>query len=122
MIADAPARRCNYRATSGNINNNAIYTGIKQMPSSEWHWEQGTKFATEAIKAGLLLNGAAAIALMTFANNHDLTTNLAKAVRIFALGAGISFLAFFAAFMSQRDYGNAVSPTGKRRDRFRGAV
>ena len=37
------------------------------MASQEWHWEQGTKYAAEGIKATLLLNGAAAIALMTFA-------------------------------------------------------
>ena len=36
------------------------------MASQEWHWEQGTKYAVEGIKTTLLLNGAAAIALMTF--------------------------------------------------------
>jgi len=40
------------------------------MVSQEWHWEQAGKFAVESIKTTLLLNGAAAIALMTFANTR----------------------------------------------------
>ena len=39
---------------------------------SEWHWEQGTKYAVESIKTALLVNGAVGIALMTFANAQDL--------------------------------------------------
>lgn len=38
-----------------------------ELASAEWHWEQGTKYAVEGIKTALLLNGAAAISLMTFA-------------------------------------------------------
>ena len=40
--------------------------------SSEWHWEQGTKYAVESIKTALLVNGAAGIVLMTFANVQNL--------------------------------------------------
>jgi hypothetical protein len=36
------------------------------MASSEWHWKHGAKYAAEGIKTALLLNGAPAIALMTF--------------------------------------------------------
>jgi hypothetical protein len=42
---------------------------------SHWHWEQGTKYAVEGIKTTLLLNGAAAIALMTFATTSPAISN-----------------------------------------------
>ena len=36
--------------------------------SSEWHWEQGTKYAVESIKSALLVNGAAGVALTNVQN------------------------------------------------------
>ena len=36
--------------------------------SSEWHWEQGTKYAVESIKSALLVNGAARVALTNVQN------------------------------------------------------
>jgi hypothetical protein len=35
-------------------------------PDQQWHWGEGTKYAIEGMKALLLLNGGAAIALLTF--------------------------------------------------------
>jgi hypothetical protein len=60
------------------------------MATSEWHWQQGTKFAIEGIKTSLLLNGAAAIALMTFANAHQVSASLIRAIAVFAMGAAVS--------------------------------
>jgi hypothetical protein len=68
-----------------------------EMASQQWHWEQGTKYAAEGIKTTLVLNGAAAIALMTFA-----TTNTQK-------------VAFLAAYLVQLYFGNAE---GTPLDRF----
>ena len=39
-------------------------------PDQEWHWGEGTKYAIEGMKALLLLNGGAAIALLTFIGNR----------------------------------------------------
>ena len=39
------------------------------MANSEWHWTEGNKYALEAIKALLLINGGAAVALLAFAGN-----------------------------------------------------
>jgi hypothetical protein len=48
---------------------------------SHWHWEQGTKYAVEGIKTTLLLNGAAAIALMTFATANEFSFLLCRFFR-----------------------------------------
>jgi hypothetical protein len=45
---------------------------------SHWHWEQGTKYAVEGIKTTLLLNGVAAIALMTFATTNEFCVDTAQ--------------------------------------------
>jgi hypothetical protein len=73
------------------------------LPSAEWHWEQGLKFATEAMKTSLLLNGAAAIALMTFANTHSLPDGIKWALLLFATGAAVTGFGFLilASHMTQ---------------------
>jgi hypothetical protein len=79
------------------------------MASAEWHWEQGTEYAAEAIKTTFLLNGAAAIALMTFATNtQKFSSLLICPLMSFVFGAGFSALAFFAAYMAQLIFGNAA--------------
>ena len=35
-----------------------------------WHWDQGVKIATEATKMLFILNGASAVALLTFIGNN----------------------------------------------------
>ena len=89
------------------------------MASSEWHWEQGVKFAVEGIKTSLLLNGAAAIALVTFANTHDLSRGMRLSIFLFAVGAMVSATAFLAAYMTQLEYGNGEIPniTADQHDR-----
>lgn len=95
---------------------NATYLPVSESelgpmtPNSEWHWEQGIKYAVEAIKTTLLLNGAAAIALMTFAGTHSITGGVKLAIFLFACGAMVSAVAFLAAYMTQLQYGNAEVP------------
>jgi hypothetical protein len=86
------------------------------MASAEWHWEQGTEYATEAIKTTLLLNGAAAIALMTFAGTtpQKFSPLLICPLLSFVIGAVFSALAFFAAYMTQLNFGNAELDPHKR--------
>jgi hypothetical protein len=79
-----------------------------EMASQEWHWEQGNKYAVEGIKTTLLLNGTAAIALMTFATNTQRFSSLLLCPLLsFAGGAMFSVFAFVAAYMAQLVYGNA---------------
>jgi hypothetical protein len=80
------------------------------MVSQEWHWEQAIKFAAESIKTTLLLNGAAAIALMTFAATRKFSGALHTPLVLFAVGAMLSAFAFLAAYLCQVEYGNAVRP------------
>jgi hypothetical protein len=77
------------------------------MTTSQWHWEQGVKYAVEDIKTCLLLNGAAAIAVMTFANAHATSSGMKWALLSFAGGAMLSALAFGAPYFAQLYYGNA---------------
>ena len=80
------------------------------MASSEWHWEQGVKYAVESIKTTLLLNGAAAIALMTFINTRQISCGVRLALVLFALGAMLSAFAFMCAYFTELSYGNAGVP------------
>ena len=89
------------------------------MVSQEWHWEQGIKYATESIKTMLLLNGAAAIALMTFANARKFSGALHTPLVLFAVGAMLSALAFVVAYLCQVEYGNAVRPGIEKADQDR---
>ena len=78
------------------------------MPGADWHWEQGNKFAVEGIKTLTILNGAAAIALMTFGTAlKSFTTSMVASLILFALGAGLSVFVFVIAYMTQLEYGNA---------------
>jgi hypothetical protein len=90
------------------------------MASTEWHWEQGSKYGIEGLKTALLLNGAAAIALMTFANTREFSSALVCTVVLFALGALFPAVAFCTAYLTQLEYGNAERPNlaGDEKDRI----
>jgi hypothetical protein len=83
------------------------------MPNTEWHWEQGTKYAVEALKALLVINGGAAVALLAFAgqiskNGGDLVSTasrLGNSLLGFGLGALFAAMAFVAAYIAQLQYG-----------------
>jgi hypothetical protein len=83
------------------------------MASSEWHWEQGTKYALEAIKALLAINGGAAVALLAFAgqisknssNPASIAAQLGNSLLSFGLGALAATLAFAVAYVTQLQYG-----------------
>ena len=80
------------------------------MVSQEWHWEQAIKYAVESIKTSLLLNGAAAIAVMTFANTRKFSGALHTPLVLFAVGAMLSTIAFVTAYLCELAYGNAKRP------------
>jgi Mn2+/Fe2+ NRAMP family transporter len=83
------------------------------MASREWHWEQGSKYAVETIKALLVINGGAAVALLAFAGNFakgggdaaSIASSLGRSLVAFGIGALFSALTFFCAYTSQLQYG-----------------
>jgi Mn2+/Fe2+ NRAMP family transporter len=80
----------------------------------QWHWTEGNKYAVEGIKTLLLLNGGAALALLAFLGNRDkeashasdIASAAGNALLVFGLGALVSGLAFFCAYLTQLMYGN----------------
>jgi hypothetical protein len=85
----------------------------RRMPDSAWHWEQGTKYAVETIKALLAINGGAAVALLAFAGNiaknggnaASVASHLANSLLGFGLGTLLGALGFLTAYLTQLQYG-----------------
>jgi Na+-driven multidrug efflux pump len=83
------------------------------MASPEWHWTEGNKYAVEAIKALLVINGGAAVALLAFAGNFtkaggdaaSIAASLSWSLFAFGVGALFSALASVFAYNTQREYG-----------------
>jgi hypothetical protein len=83
------------------------------MANREWHWEQGTKYATEAMKALLVINGGAAVALLAFAGQISksggdpakIASQLGNSLMGFGVGALFAALGFVAAYAAQLQYG-----------------
>jgi hypothetical protein len=73
----------------------------------------GAKYAVETIKALLVINGGAAVALLAFAGNFakgggdaaSIASSLGWSLVAFGIGALFSALAFFFAYSSQLQYG-----------------
>jgi hypothetical protein len=78
---------------------------------TERHWEYGIKYALEGIKTALLLNGAAAIALMTFSNTHRISWLTIWALILFAAGSALSAITFVLSYRTEILYGNAYLKT-----------
>jgi hypothetical protein len=78
----------------------------------QWHWGEGNKYAMEAMKALLLLNGGGALALLTFFGNRGKTTGagpcaIGNTLLLFGIGIVGSVLAFLVAYLTQLQYGNS---------------
>jgi hypothetical protein len=86
----------------------AAGTGSNQ----QWHWEEGNKYAIECMKALLLLNGGAPIALLTFLGGASrIKLNAAGVDAInwslyaFAIGLLSSIVLVVMAYLTQLFYG-----------------
>jgi hypothetical protein len=81
------------------------------MPNTEWHWEQGTKYAIEGIKALLAINGGAAVALLAFAGNLTkggrepaaVASSLGVSLMCFGGGALAAAVAFIFAYVKNHN-------------------
>ncbi|MFZ3351838.1 MAG: hypothetical protein WA268_13310 [Xanthobacteraceae bacterium] len=80
----------------------------------KWHWEQGNRYAVEAIKTLLLLNGGAALALLAYGGNKvkvdKIATEVARlvgnSIASFGFGALCAAVCFILAYLTQLQYGN----------------
>jgi hypothetical protein len=79
----------------------------------QWHCQEGNKYALECMRALLLLNGGAPIALLTFlggANRIKLNAAGVNAINwsliAFGIGVGGSLILFVMAYLTQLRYGN----------------
>jgi hypothetical protein len=79
-----------------------------QDKEARFHWGAGFKYALEAGKALLLLNGAAPIAILTFLGNQKrlASTGLICAIAMFAVGALFAAAGLWLAYETQLQYGN----------------
>jgi len=78
------------------------------MPTPEWHWEHGNRYAIEGLKVLLLLNGGAAIALLTFLGHSpdEKKALVGIALTAFAVGAALATMIFLTAYLAHFFYGN----------------
>lgn len=75
--------------------------------AQKWHWGEGTKYVVEGGRALLLINGAAAVSILTFiGHTHNRKDFIATAMIIFSVGALFSSLIFLVAYLTQLQYGN----------------
>lgn len=76
------------------------------------HWSEGNKYATEFMKAVLLLDGGGALALLSFFGSRPrmLSTVATEAIgnALFSFGIGTigSVMVFPCAYLTQLHYGN----------------
>jgi hypothetical protein len=78
-----------------------------QHKNAQWQWGRGIEYALEAGKSLILINGAAAIAILTFVGNHPPKTfGIFRAINMFASGALLGALFFGFAYLAQLNYGN----------------
>ena len=76
--------------------------------TAKWHWAEGMKYALEGMKTLFILNGAAAVSILTFIGNVKSKSEfLIFAMLAFALGAASVIFTMLLAYLTQLHYGNA---------------
>lgn len=92
--------------------------------NAKWHWGEGNKYVLEGVKTILLVNGAAAVSMLTFIGNFKLhpTKTLIVAMLLFSGGAMSSVLIFGSAYLTQLHYGNENSDMATKWHKYTYAV
>lgn len=76
--------------------------------SSQWHWQEGMKYALEGIKLLFVLNGASAVSILTFIGNAKIYSEaFIFSMVSFSLGAVGGIIAMLLAYLTQLHYGNS---------------
>jgi hypothetical protein len=78
---------------------------------AQWHWGEGSKYVLEGARALILINGAAALAILTFPGSHSQYHHLIEAILFFASGAFAGALLLMFAYCAQLNYGNNANGT-----------
>lgn len=82
------------------------------MSDAHFHWGEGLKYVAEGLKGVFVLNGAAAISVLTFVGNLSdnghlaVTELLVFAMVSFGIGAVLGPVSFAFAYLTQLSYGN----------------
>jgi hypothetical protein len=89
----------------------ACYKCAMTTPTPEerrWHWAEGNKYALEAMKALLWLNGGSAAAMLAFfgARARLITPAFGWSLIWFGIGAFLSVVLFVIAYFTQLEYAN----------------
>jgi hypothetical protein len=83
-----------------------------------YHWSEGNKYALEAMKALLWLNGGSAAALLTLFGGTKprmITPCFGYSIASFATGAAFSVILFVWAYAAQLHYANnGITKAGQR--------
>ena len=78
-----------------------------RQTEAQQHWAEGAKYAREGGRSLTLVNGAAAIGILTFVGNHPFHSHgIYRAMNMFAFGALLGAIFFAFAYMAQLQYGN----------------
>ena len=76
--------------------------------ASKFHWAEGMRYAHEAIKLLFVLNGASAVAILTFIGNAKIYSDaFILSMIFFALGSVAGISSMLLAYLTQLQYGNA---------------
>ena len=79
----------------------------KRAEDAKWHWAEGIKIALEGMKICFMLNGAAAISVLTFiGNTKTYLLGLLCSLLCFSFGSMFAVITMFMAYKTQLDYGN----------------
>ncbi len=79
---------------------------------AKWHWGEGLKYAHELLKSLLIINGAAAVSMLTFIGSTKLLNGpIIVGMISFGLGVAFAVLAMLGAYLTQLHYGNAEVPS-----------
>lgn len=85
-----------------------IWRGGTIEKDTKFHWDEGMKYALEAIKTLFILNRAAVASILTFIGNRKNGSDiLVYSMGCFALGAAIAPISFVLAYLAQLNYGNS---------------
>lgn len=78
----------------------------------EFHWAEGMKYVTEGVKIQFLMNGGAAIGILTFIGNQGMKSGwMIAALVLFALGCAATAIVFALCYLTQLYCGNhALDP------------
>lgn len=81
---------------------------LEMSDDAKWHWGEGTKYVIEGGKAVFIVNGAAAVSILTFIGNAKLHPRpLIFAMILFAVGTMFSAIIFACAYFAQLYYGKS---------------